>query len=111
MIIKTTIIIPCKYYCSAIPIRILHYTINHICYPLHSKRELKDLALKDNIIHISNIQDMDEYTEQATYVASNKNLIDPLLEWKFITVNKQGAHHIVSVTDEGRNALKFLNVD
>lgn len=37
MIIKTTIIIPWKYYCSAIPIRTLHYTINHICYPLHSK--------------------------------------------------------------------------
>jgi Family of unknown function (DUF6293) len=76
-----------------------------------TKRELKDLTLKDNLIHISNRQDTDEYTEQAAYMALNKNLIDPLLEWDFITVSKQGAHHIVSVTDEGRNALKFLNVD
>ena len=74
-------------------------------------RELKDLALGNNLIHISNKQDTDGYTEQAADMALNKNLIDPLLEWKFITVNKQGAHHIVSVTDEGRNALKFLNVD
>ena len=76
-----------------------------------SKRELKDLALGNNLIHISNKQDTEDYTEQAAYMALNKNLIDPLLEWKFITVNKQGAHHIVSVTDEGKNALKFLNVD
>lgn len=76
-----------------------------------TKRELKDLALKNNLIHITNKQDTDGYTEQAAYMALNKNLIDPLLEWSFITVNKQGAHHIVSVTDEGRNALRFLNVD
>ena len=76
-----------------------------------TKRELKDLALKNNLIHITNKQDTDGYTEQAAYMALNKNLIDPLFEWKFITVNKQGAHHIVSVTDEGRNALRFLNVD
>ena len=56
-------------------------------------------------------QDTDEYTEQAAYMALNKNIIDPLLEWKFITVNKQGSHHIISLTDEGRNALKFLNVE
>ena len=76
-----------------------------------SKRELKDLALNNNLIRISNRQDTDEYTEQAAYMALNKNLIDPLLEWKFITVNKQGAHHMITLTDEGRNALKFLNVD
>lgn len=66
-----------------------------------SKRELKDLASKNNLIRISNRQDTDEYTEQAAYMALNKNLIDPLLEWKFITVNKQGAHHMISLTDEG----------
>ena len=76
-----------------------------------SKRELKDLALNNSLIRISNRQDSDDYTEQAAYMALNKNLIDPLLEWKFITVSKQGAHHIITLTDEGRNALKFLNVD
>jgi hypothetical protein len=76
-----------------------------------TKRELKNLSLENSLIHITNRQDADEYTEQAAYMALNKNLIDPLLEWKFITVYKIGAHHIVSVTDDGRNALKFLNVD
>ncbi|MGA7900447.1 MAG: DUF6293 family protein [Nitrososphaeraceae archaeon] len=66
-----------------------------------SKRELKDLALGNNLIHISNKQDTEDYTDQDAYMALNKNLIDPLLEWKFITVNKEGGHHIVSVTDEG----------
>ncbi|HEY7082524.1 MAG TPA: hypothetical protein VH500_22775, partial [Nitrososphaeraceae archaeon] len=69
------------------------------------------LALKNSIIRISNRQDTDEYTEQAAYMALNKNLIDPLLAWKFITVNKQGAHHMITLTDEGRNALKFLNIE
>ena len=76
-----------------------------------SKRELKDLALNNSLIRISNRKDSDDYTEQAAYMALNKNLIDPLLEWKFITVSKQGAHHMITLTDEGRNALKFLNVD
>lgn len=40
-------------------------------------------------------------------MALNKNLIVALLDWKFRIVNKQGAHQIVSMTDEGRNALKF----
>jgi hypothetical protein len=75
-----------------------------------TKRELKDLALENSLIHITNRQDTDEYTEQAAYMALNKNLLDPLLEWKFITVNKQSAHHIVRVTDDGRNALRFFNV-
>jgi predicted transcriptional regulator len=49
-----------------------------------TKRELKDLAL-------------------------NKNLIEPLMDWKFISVEKIGARHIVSLTDEGINALRFLH--
>ena len=31
-----------------------------------TKRELKDLALKNNLIHITNKQDTDGYTEQAS---------------------------------------------
>ena len=30
------------------------------------------------------------------------------MDWKFISVEKIGARHIVSLTDEGINALKFL---
>jgi predicted transcriptional regulator len=42
-------------------------------------------------------------------MALNKNLIEPLMDWKFIDVEKIGSRHIVSLTDEGINALRFLH--
>ena len=74
------------------------------------KRQLKDLALKNNIIYVTKKSDNEEYTEQAEYMALNKNLIEPLLTWNFITVEKIGSRHVVSLTSEGYNALKFLKV-
>src|SRR5918995_5801790 len=76
-----------------------------------TKRELKDLALKENLIQVGNkdIQDKEERSDQAAYMALNKNLIEPLMDWKFISVEKIGARHIVSLTDEGINALRFLH--
>jgi predicted transcriptional regulator len=41
-------------------------------------------------------------------MALNKNLIEHLMEWKSISAEKIGARHIVSLTDEGINALRFL---
>jgi hypothetical protein len=75
-----------------------------------SKRELKDLALNNNLIQVgkNDTQDREERRDQAAYMALNKNLIEPLMEWKFISVEKMGARHIVSLTDEGINALRFL---
>ena len=82
-----------------------------------TKRELKDLAIEHNLIHV----DYDnkkkngakgtkyEYSDQAGYMALKKNLIEPLLQWRFITENKVGSHHIVSLTDDGKHALTFLN--
>jgi predicted metal-dependent hydrolase len=54
-------------------------------------------------------QDKEERRDQAAYMALNKNLIEPLMDWKFINVEKIGARHIVSLTDEGINALRFLH--
>ena len=54
-------------------------------------------------------QDKEERRNQAAYMALNKNLIEPLSDWKFISVEKIGAHHIVSLTDEGISALRFLH--
>jgi hypothetical protein len=31
------------------------------------------------------------------------------MEWKFISFEKIGSRHIVSLTDEGINALRFLH--
>ena len=76
-----------------------------------TKRELKDLALNKNLIQVgkNDTQDMEEHRDQVRYMALNKNLIEPLMEWKFISVEKIGSHHIVSLSDEGINALRFLH--
>ncbi len=76
-----------------------------------TKRELKDLALNKNLIQVGkkDTQNMEERRDQAAYMALNKNLIEPLMEWKFISVEKIGARHIVALTDEGINALRFLH--
>jgi hypothetical protein len=41
-------------------------------------------------------------------MALNKNLIEHLMEWKSIIAEEIGARYIVSLTDEGINALRFL---
>ncbi|HKG87689.1 MAG TPA: DUF6293 family protein [Nitrososphaeraceae archaeon] len=75
-----------------------------------TKRELKDLALDRNLIQVGKkgTQDEEERSDQAAYMALNKNLIEPLMDWKFISVEKVGSRHIVSLTDKGINALRFL---
>lgn len=41
----------------------------------------------------------------------NKNLITPLQNWRFVTETKVGTHHIITLTDDGKNVLKFLGTD
>lgn len=38
-----------------------------------------------------------------------KQKSEPLMDWEFISVEKIGSHHIVSLTDEGITALRFLH--
>jgi hypothetical protein len=67
--------------------------------------------LKENLIQVGkkDTLDKEERSDQAAYMALNKNLIEPLMDWKFIDVEKIGARHIVSLTEEGINALRFLH--
>ena len=53
----------------------------------------------------------EEYSDQAAYMSLNKNLIAPLQNWRFITESKVATHHIISLTDDGKHALKFLGGD
>jgi hypothetical protein len=76
-----------------------------------SKKKLKDIAIQNKLIHESREDASgDEYSEQAGFMALNKTLIEPLRSWGFITVEKIGSHHVVSLTSEGRDALRFLKV-
>jgi hypothetical protein len=76
-----------------------------------AKRELKDLALNKSLIQVGKKETLDREgsSDQAAYMALNKNLIEPLMDWEFISVEKIGSRHIVSLTDEGINALRFLH--
>jgi hypothetical protein len=77
-----------------------------------SKKRLKDIAIQNKLIHEGGREDnkSDEYSEQAGFMALNKTLIEPLRSWGFITIEKLGSHHVVSLTNEGRDALRFLSV-
>jgi hypothetical protein len=77
-----------------------------------SKKRLKDIAIQNKLIHEGRREDnkSDEYSEQAGFMALNKTLIEPLRSWGFITIEKLGSHHVVSLTNEGRDALRFLSV-
>ena len=68
-----------------------------------SKKNLKNLALKENLIHVA-----ENKTETAAYMAL-KNIIEPLRNWNFIEIEKRGTSNIVFLTEDGKNALKFLN--
>jgi len=42
-------------------------------------------------------------------MALNTNILDPLQKWNFVTIEKSGKSKIVSLSDDGKNALKFLS--
>jgi hypothetical protein len=91
------------------PVKCLEIINNHDNGKV-SKKKLKDLAIQNKLIHVSSRNEIvgSEYSEQAGFMALNK--IEPLRSWRFITVVKVGSHHVVSLTNEGKDALSFLNV-
>jgi hypothetical protein len=70
-----------------------------------TKKELRDQALAQNLIYI----ERSENKEQSAYMALKNNLLDPLLKWKFIQIEKIGRRHNITLTEDGMNALKFLS--
>ena len=79
-----------------------------------TKRELKDAAIEAGLIHVDEkrittiARTKEDYSDQAAYMSLNKNLIAPLRSWRFVTESKVATHHIVSLTKDGKSALKFL---
>jgi len=72
-----------------------------------TKTDLRNKALEVGLIHVEESKNI----EQSAYMALNKNLIEPLLIWNFITIEKKGRSHIISITADGQNALRFLSSD
>jgi len=71
-----------------------------------TKKKLKDLAIEENLIRVSEDK---ENKEISAYMALNKNIIEPLQNWNFINIKKIGNSKIVTLSTDGLNALKFLN--
>jgi hypothetical protein len=69
-----------------------------------ANKDLRDQALGQELIHV----ERHENREQSAYMALKTNLLEPLLKWHFIRVEKIGRRHDVLLTDEGLNILKFL---
>jgi hypothetical protein len=61
--------------------------------------------LEAGLIHVEARKNM----EQSAYMALNKNLINPLLGWNFISIEKKGRSHIIFMTNDSKNALRFLS--
>jgi hypothetical protein len=53
----------------------------------------------------------EDYSDQAAYLSLNKILIAPLRNWKSITEREEATHHSISLTEDGKHALKFLGTD
>jgi len=71
-----------------------------------TKKRLRDLAIEEKLIQVSENK---ENKEIAAYMALNTNILEPLQKWNFVTIEKSGKSKIVSLSEDGKNALKFLN--
>ena len=71
-----------------------------------TKKQMAELAEKNNLISI-NPKD-EEHRSMVRFTSLDKNIIQPLEEWGFVTVNKLGRNRWINVTEEGKNASEFL---
>jgi len=71
-----------------------------------TKKSMADVSEKNNLISI-NPKD-EEHRSMVRFTSLDKNIIQPLEEWGFITVNKVGRNRWIEITDEGKNASEFL---
>ena len=70
-----------------------------------TKKEMANLAEESQIITI-NAQEKNH--SMARFASLDKNIIQPLEEWKFIEIEQIGRNRWIRITEEGINASKFL---
>lgn len=71
-----------------------------------SKKELIDLCVDKELIQI---EEGSKYPGSAKHSQLNKKIIEPLLNWKFITIEGKRKSGRITVTQDGENILKFLS--
>jgi len=70
-----------------------------------TKKEMAALAEKQNLITINA---KEKNHTMARFASLDKNIIQPLEEWKFIKTEKIGRNRWIKITEEGTNAAEFL---
>jgi len=70
-----------------------------------TKKEMAKLAYDEKIIIVK--AEKENFT-QARFASLDKNIIQPLERWNFISVEKLGRNRVIKITEEGNNAAKFL---
>ncbi len=71
-----------------------------------TKKTMAELADTNKLIVVN--AELEHYS-QARFASLDKNIIQPLLShWKFIEEEKVGRTRWIKMTEEGRNAVKFL---
>jgi len=70
-----------------------------------TKKEMAQFAEEKELITINA---KEKNHSMARYASLDKNIIQPLKEWGFISVEKVGRNHWIKITEEGKNASEFL---
>lgn len=70
-----------------------------------TKKEMAALSEEKELITINA---KEKNHSMARYASLDKNIIQPLKEWEFISVEKIGRNHWIEITEEGKNASEFL---
>jgi len=70
-----------------------------------TKKEMATLAEKQNLITINA---KEKNHSMARFASLDKNIIQPLEEWRFIETEKIGRNRWIKITEEGKNASEFL---
>ena len=71
-----------------------------------TKKKMAELAEKKNLISV-NPTNRDNHS-MVRFASLDKNIIRPLEKWQFIKIEKIGRNRWIKITQEGKNASKFL---
>ncbi len=74
----------------------------------NGKLTKKEMAVLSEEKELITINAKEKNHSMARYASLDKNIIQPLKEWEFISVEKVGRNHWIEITEEGQNASEFL---
>jgi len=68
----------------------------------------KEMAVLSENKELITINAKEKNHSMARFASLDKNIIQPLEEWGFISVKKVGRNRVIEITPEGNNAAEFL---